>query len=580
MIKNISTTQLKKEEVLTGAQIIIESLKKEKVEYIFGYPGAIILPIYDELYNCDEIKHYLVRHEQAAVHAAEGYARVTGKPGIVLVTSGPGACNTLTAIANAYYDSYPLVVITGQVDSRLIGNDAFQEADVVGITRSCCKHNYLVKDVNNLAKVIKEAFHIASTGKPGPVIIDVPKDVIDSKAKFIYPEKIKLPGYNPKYSGHHLQNLKALSLLYQAERPLIISGGGVVISDACKELFELAKVLKVPVANTLMGTGSYPADDSLSLGMLGMFGNYWANDALDNCDILFAIGTRFSDRVTGDLSKFCKNAKIIHIDIDPCSIGKNVFADIPIVGDIKLVLKDMLSQLDREKAAKYYEEKQAWLNKIKHLKTFEVKNRLNTEFINPQTVIEKIYEYSKDKDAIITTEVGQHQMWTARLYKFNKPRRFITSGGLGTMGFGYPAAMGIQIADPNKLVIDIAGDGSIQMNIQELATCVKYNLPVKVCIINNGCLGMVRQLQQKFFNENYSETIISGPDYVKLAEAYGAKGFRVTNELEIDSVIKEAFETDGPVLIDFVVEPFEVLYPWSKPEIPNSYIPKTNWGGK
>lgn len=570
----MSKTSPSKANIMTGAQIIIESLKKENVEHIFGYPGAIILPIYEEIYHCKEINHYLVRHEQAAVHAAEGYARITGKPGVALVTSGPGACNTITSIANAYYDSYPLVVITGQVDSRLIGNDAFQEADIVGITRSCCKHNYLVKDINTLARVIKEAFHIASTGKPGPVIIDISKDVIDAKTEYIYPEKVHLPGYNPTYSGHPIQNLKALKLLYKAKRPVILAGGGVVISEASSELFKLAKALKVPVGNTLMGIGSFPQNDKLALGMVGMFGNSWANEAIENCDILFAIGTRFSDRITGDLAKFCKNTKVIHIDIDPCSISKNVHADIPIVGDIKIVLSNMIEQLDINEAQSFYDDKKEWLNSIDNWKSLNVENKLKTDKINPQTVIEKIYKATIDKDPVVTTEVGQHQMWTARLYKFNKPHRFITSGGLGTMGFGLPAAIGAQIADPKRLVLGIAGDGSIQMNIQELATCVKYNLPVKICIINNGCLGMVRQLQQKFYDENYSETFISSPDYVKLAEAYGATGFRVSEESEIDNVLNKAINTDGPVLIDFHVEPFEVLYPWVKTE-----FSKKNSGG-
>ncbi|MFH0702940.1 MAG: biosynthetic-type acetolactate synthase large subunit [bacterium] len=548
--------------ILSGAQIFIESLKKEGVTQIFGYPGGVILSIYEELYHCKEIKHYLVRHEQGAVHAAEGYARVTGKPGVVLVTSGPGACNTITGIANAYYDGYPLVIFTGQVALSLIGNDAFQEADIVGITRPCCKHNYLVKDVKDLPRIIKEAFHIATTGKPGPVVVDLPKDILTNKTEFKYPDKVCLPGYNPTYVGHPIQITKALNLLYQAERPVIIAGGGVIASEASGELLELAKILNVPVANTLIGTGAFPGTDELSLGLVGMHGNYWANIAVSKSDVLFTIGSRFSDRVTGRLDKFCTDTKIIHIDIDPCSISKNVPVDIPIVGDAKNVLMDMLRAVDTVEAQKNQAKKHCWLNKINELKQRKIKPIIQSDKLSPQTVIERIYELTKDKDAVIATEVGQHQMWTALLYKFNKPRRFVSSGGLGTMGFGFPAAMGAQLAYPDKLVIDIAGDGSIQMNIQELATCVAYDIPVKVCIMNNGYLGMVRQWQEKFFNKHYSETVMTGPDYVKLAEAYGATGFRVTKDEEIDSILLKAFETKGPVLIDFIIEPFEIVYPW------------------
>jgi len=548
--------------VLTGAQIFIEALKKEGVTQIFGYPGGVILSIYDELYGCKEIMHYLVRHEQGAIHAAEGYARVSSKTGVALVTSGPGACNAVTGIANAYYDGYPLVVFTGQVASNLIGNDAFQESDIVGITRPCCKHNYLVKDVKDLPRVIKEAFHIASTGKPGPVIVDLPKDILVNKTEFVYPEKVHLPGYNPTYVGHSLQISKALKHLCHAERPVIIAGGGIITGEASEELFKLAKSLRVPVANTLMSMGAIPGTHELSLGMLGMHGNYWANIAVSQCDVLFAIGTRFSDRITGNLKKFCSGAKIIHVDIDPCSISKNVPVDIPIVGHSKNVLQDMLNMLDEEEAKKSYEKRQNWLNNINEWKEKRAMPCVQSDNLKPQTVIEKIYEVTKDKDPIIATEVGQHQMWTALLYKFNNPRRFVSSGGLGTMGFGFPAAMGAQLAHPDKLVINIAGDGSIQMNIQELATCVYYNIPVKVCIINNGYLGMVRQWQQKLFDKHYSQSCISGPDYVKLAEAYGATGFRVTKEEEIEPILREAINTEGPVLIDFIVEPFEVVYPW------------------
>ncbi len=559
----ITAKETRKEiKTLTGAEIFIECLKKEGVKEIFGYPGGVLLHIYDQLYNCEEIKHYLVRHEQGAVHAAEGYARVTGKPGVALVTSGPGACNTITGIANAYYDGYPLIVFTGQVASNLIGGDAFQEADIVGITRSCCKHNYLVKDTKDLPRIIKEAFHVASTGKPGPVVIDLPKDILTNKAEFIYPEKIHLPGYNPNYNGHPLQTAKALNLLYKAEKPLIMCGGGIIAADASKELLKLAKALNIPVVNTLMGAGAYPGTDEFSLGLVGMHGNYWANMAISNCDTLFAIGARFSDRVTGKLSKFCTDAKIIHIDIDPCSISKNVPVDIPIVGDAKIILSDMLNIINPEEIAKKADKKNEWLNQIDCWKQKKVEIPNLQEKLTPQGVISRIYELTKEKDPVICTEVGQHQMWTGLLYKFDKPRRLVTSGGLGTMGFGFPSAMGAQVAQPDKLVINIAGDGSIQMNIQELATCVCYNIPVKVFIINNGYLGMVRQWQERLFNKQYSHTCITGPDYVKLAESYGAKGFRVTKHEDIDSTITKAIESDGPVFVDFIVDQMEAVYPW------------------
>ncbi len=558
----MTAEQMNKTEKISGAKIFLECLKEEGVDKIFGYPGGVILHIYDELYNCDFIKHYLVRHEQAAVHAAEGYARITGKPGVVLVTSGPGACNAITGIANAYYDSYPLVVFTGQVDSKLIGNDAFQEADIVGITRSCCKHNYLVKNINDLPRVIKESFHIAKTGKPGPVVVSLPKDVLTSKMEFKYPDKIVLPGYNPNYEGHPMQCKKALKLLCEAQRPAIISGGGVIHSDAWMEIRELAKKLNIPVATTLMGIGTYPQDDNLSLGMLGMHGNYWANLAISNCDVLFAVGTRFNDRITGCLKRFCKDAQVIHVDIDPCSISKNVHVDIPIVGDAKNVLNIMLREFNTGKYT--YEEnfRRAWVEQINSWKSKRVIRAVENGKMSPQTVIEHIYEKTKDKNPIIATEVGQHQMWTAQLFKFNKPRQLVTSGGLGTMGFGFPAAIGAQIADKDRLVFNIAGDGSIQMNIQELMTCVDYKIPVKIAVINNGYLGMVRQWQEKLFNKHYSQTPITSPDYVKLAEAYGVLGMRITEESQIDTALDKAMAYDGPVIMDFVVEPFEMVYPW------------------
>lgn len=551
-----------KTKLMTGAQILLECLKKEGVDEVFGYPGGSILNLYDALYDCKDIKHYLVRHEQAAIHAAEGYARVSGRPGVAFVTSGPGACNAITGIANAYYDAYPIIVFTGQVSLNLIGNDAFQEADIVGITRSCCKHNYLVKDVKQLAHVIKEAFHIATTGKPGPVVIDLPKNILTAKAEFEWPEKVKLPGYNPTYEGHPKQMSRALQLLCKAKKPVIISGGGVLHSGAEEVLAELAQKLNVPVTTTLMGIGTFNTDSPLSLGMMGMHGEYAANLSVNDCDVLFAVGTRFSDRITGNLKKFAPEAEIVHIDIDPCSISKSVRVDIPIVGDAKNVLTAMLKEFDEQQYDINAKEKSKWLEKIAERKQVKAQLAAGTSVLNPVTVIKKIYEVTKDYDPIITTEVGQHQMWTAQLYKFHKTRRLVTSGGLGTMGFGFPAAIGANVALKDKVVIDVAGDGSFQMNIQELATCVDYNIPVIIAVINNGWLGMVRQWQERIFHEHYSQTKISSPDYVKVAEAYGALGFRVEKEEEIEPVLKKAIEARRPVVIDFRVEPFEMVYPW------------------
>ncbi len=554
--------QQKTTDQMIGAKILLECLRKEGVDEIFGYPGGVVLHIYDELYKCDFIKHYLVRHEQAAIHAAEGYARVTGKVGVAITTSGPGATNAVTGIANAYLDGYPIVVLTGQVSVDLIGNDAFQEADIVGITRSCCKHNYLVKDLKDLPRVIKEAFHIAQTGKPGPVVIDLPKNILTQKMKFKYPEKLSLPGYNPTYTGHPRQILNALKMLYDAKRPVIISGGGVVASGASQELTELARYLHIPVTNTLMGIGTFPADDKLSLGMLGMHGNYWANYAVQNCDVLLAVGTRFNDRITGCLKKFCADSKVIHIDIDPCSISKNVPVDIPIVGDAKNVLAGMLAQAHKKEHEFNVDLKDQWFAQIDEWKQHRAMPVVNSDKISPQTVIQKIYDITKDIDPIICTEVGQHQMWTAQLYKFNEPRKFLTSGGLGTMGFGFPAAVGAAVAKKDKTVINIAGDGSIQMNIQEFMTCVDYDLNVKVFVINNGYLGMVRQWQEKIYGKRFSQTHITSPDFVKLADAYGILGMRVEKDEEIEPAIRKAIEHHGPVIVDFVVEPFEMVYPW------------------
>lgn len=554
--------QEEKTKLLSGPEILLESLRREGVDTIFGYPGGVILKIYDALYSTKDIKHYLVRHEQAAIHAAEGYARVMDKCGVALVTSGPGATNTITGLANAYLDGYPMVVFTGQVGTSLIGNDAFQEADIVGITRSCTKHNYLVKDVKDLAQTIKEAFYIANSGKKGPVVIDLPKSVLDQSIEFDYSKEVYLEGYNPTYKGNPKQISRAVELLCEAKRPAIIAGGGVLSSDASDELTELAHLTDIPVANTLMGIGTYPQDDEKALGMLGMHGNYWANYAVSECDVLLAVGTRFNDRVTGPLAKFAKEAQVIHIDIDPCSISKNIPAHIPIVGDAKLILQDMLKELKSRKHEINQAAKDAWFEKINDWKKQRVIPEIQSDKLHAHMVLEKIHEYTKQYDPVIATEVGQHQMWTAQMFNFNKPRRLLTSGGLGTMGFGFPAAMGASVADKNRLVLNIAGDGSIQMNIQELATCVEYGLPVKVVIMNNGYLGMVRQWQERLFDKHYSQTKISSPDFVKVAEAYGAKGIRVTKEEEIIPALKEAIEYQGPVFLDFIIEPFETVYPW------------------
>lgn len=549
-------------QMYSGAQILLKSLVNEGVEEIFGYPGGVVLPLYDALYLQDEIKHYLVRHEQAAVHAAEGYARASGKVGVAVVTSGPGACNTITGLANAYYDGTPLILITGQVNSKLIGADAFQEADVVGITRSCCKHNYLVKDVKDLARIIKEAFYIATTGKKGPVVIDIPVDIFNAKYTFEYPKNVELVGYNPNYKGHPLQIQRALDTLFEAKRPVIISGGGVMASNASVELKEIATRLQIPVVHTLMGTGTYPDSLETSLGMMGMHGNYCANLTVANADVIFAIGTRFSDRITGCLKKFARDAQVIHIDIDPCSISKNVKASIPIVGDIKNVLSIMIEQLNKSNHVVNEDLKEKWFQDIREWKKKVAVPQKMSDKLSAITVLNAIYEFTKQDEPIVATEVGQHQMWTAQNFKFNQPRKLITSGGLGTMGFGFPAALGACAAMKNGYVLNIAGDGSIQMNIQELMTCVDYKFKVINCIINNGYLGMVRQWQEKIYNEHYSQTKISSPDFVKLAQSYGALGIRVEHEDEIIPALKQAIEFDGPVMIDFVCENFEMVYPW------------------
>ncbi|GAB6182561.1 biosynthetic-type acetolactate synthase large subunit [Thermodesulfovibrio hydrogeniphilus] len=551
---------------MKGAEILIECLKREGVKHIFGYPGGVILDIFDLLYDDPDIKLILTRHEQGATHAADGYARVTGKPGVVLVTSGPGATNTVTGIATAYMDSVPLVIFTGQVPTFLIGNDAFQEADIVGITRPCTKYNILVKDVKDLAWQIREAFYIATTGRPGPVLVDLPKDVTQGKTEFSWPERIQIRSYNPTYEGNYYMIKKAAQEISKAKKPVIIAGGGCVISGAHEHLRELAEITQIPVTNTLMGLGSFPGTHELFLGMLGMHGTYYANMAVQNADLIIGIGMRFDDRVTGKTDAFAPNAKIIHIDIDPTSIRKNVRVDIPIVGDVSRVLKVLNKILKEEIKPQWEEVRKAWLKQIAQWKkerplTYE----FDPEVIKPQYVIEKIYEITHG-DAIITTEVGQNQMWAAQFYKFDKPRRWVTSGGLGTMGYGFPAALGAQLAFPDMTVIDIAGDGSIQMNIQELATAVIYDLPVKVAIINNSYLGMVRQWQEIFYNERYSHTYLSSaPDFVKVAEAYGAVGLRAIKPSEVEPVIKEALSIRKPVFMDFVVDWKEKVYPMVPP---------------
>lgn len=546
----------------TGAEILLESLKQEGVDTIFGFPGGAVLNIYDTLLRySEEIRHILVRHEQGAVHAADGYARSSGKVGVCLVTSGPGATNTVTGVATAYMDSVPLVVLTGQVPTLLIGNDAFQEADIVGITRPCTKHNYLVKDVRDLALIVKQAFHLARTGRPGPILVDLPKDVMADSTEFSYPSKIKMRSYNPTYQGHAGQIKRAVKLIAKAHKPLIYAGGGVILSNASKELTALGQKFSIPVTTTLMGLGSFPGNHPLFLGMVGMHGTFPANMSITHCDLLIAIGARFDDRVTGKVEAFSPHSKKIHIDIDPTSISKNVPVDIPIVGDAKNVLKSMLKSFEEEPAQDWSKMRADWLKQIGEWKRTSPLTYNSGPGLKPQFVIQKINEITGD-DVIITTEVGQNQMWTAQFFSFTKPRTLITSGGLGTMGFGFPAAIGAQVAFPEKIVIDIAGDGSFQMNVQELATAVQYNLPVKVAILNNHCLGMVRQWQQLFCDKRYSHTVFEViPDFVKLAEAYGAVGLRATKSEEVEPVIREALSLRRPVVMDFVIDPSECVYP-------------------
>ena len=538
---------------MKGAEILIECLRREGVQVMFGYPGGAVLPIFDKLYDAP-IKFILTRHEQAAAHAADGYARTTGKVGVCIATSGPGATNLTTGIATSFMDSIPVVAITGQVKTHLIGNDAFQEADVTGVSRPITKHNYLVKDVRDLTRIMREAFHIASTGRPGPVVIDIPVDVQTHEAEFVWPEEVEIKGYKPTYFGHPGQIKKAARLIAKSKKPLIYAGGGVIISGAGSELKSLAEKLNAPVTLTLLGLGGFPGTHPLCLGMLGMHGTAFANYAIMNADLVIAIGARFDDRVTGRLDAFAPYAKIIHIDIDPSSISKNVKVDIPIVGDAKHILTQLLEELNKVPDTK------EWLAAIEQWKSKHPLAYKEGARIKPQYVIEQIYELTNG-EAIIATEVGQNQMWAAQWYKYNKPRHFLSSGGLGTMGYGFPAAIGAKVGNPKIQVFDIAGDGSIQMNIQELATAVTHKIYVKVAILNNGYLGMVRQWQELFYKRRYSYTNLCNPDFVRLAESYGAAGLRATKKEEVRPIIQKALSLENVVFIDFQIEPEENVFP-------------------
>ncbi|MGZ4893601.1 MAG: biosynthetic-type acetolactate synthase large subunit [Halobacteriota archaeon] len=536
---------------LNGAKAVIKSLEYEHVDTIFGIPGGVMIPIYDELYQQDAITHYLVRHEQAAAHAADGYARATGKVGVCMATSGPGATNLVTGIATAYMDSVPLVAVTGQVTTDLIGKDAFQEADITGITQPITKHNYLIRDASEIPQTIKEAFHIASTGRPGPVLVDVPKDVQTATVRFEYPKKVHLPGYQPTYDGHPGQIKRAAKAISEAHRPVIYVGGGAKIGGASEEVRALAEAILAPVTMTLMGMGVLPAEHPLSLGMLGMHGTRYANYAVTESDLIIAIGARFDDRVTGKIASFAPNAKIIHIDIDPAEIGKNVRVDIPIVGDVKRVLQKLMPMLKQTRTKEWMEKIRVW------------KHEYPLEFVEtglkPQYVVREISKLCPD--AIICTEVGQHQMWAAQFFSHRHPRNFISSGGLGTMGYGFPASIGAKIGRPDETVFDLAGDGSFTMNCQELATAVAYDVQVKVAIFNNGYLGMVRQWQELFYDRRYSATKLSEINFVKLADSFGAHGIRVDSQSEVAPAIKEALSVPKPVIIDFRIEPEECVFP-------------------
>ena len=554
-----------KKEILRGAEIFCRALKDEGVKHLFGYPGGAVLHIYDALYKQNDVEHILVRHEQGATHAADGYARATGKPGVVLVTSGPGATNAITGIATAHMDSIPLVVFTGQVPRKMIGNDAFQEVDSIGITRPCVKHNFLVNDVKELATIIKKAFYIATSGRPGPVVVDIPKDVTADSCEYEYPENINMRSYSPVIKGHPGQIKRASKLILSAKKPMIYSGGGVILGEASKELTEFARILNYPITNTLMGLGAYPATDQQFIGMLGMHGTYEANMAMHNCDVLVAIGARFDDRVTGDLEKFCPYAKIIHIDVDPSSIAKNVPVDIPIVGDVKHVLKDLNKILNSEKNKldENRNELELWWKQIREWASIDcLKYDRTSSIIKPQYVVEKLWELTNG-DAYITSDVGQHQMWAAQFYKFDKPRRWINSGGLGTMGFGLPSAMGVKLAFPNETVACITGEASLVMCIQELSTCLQYGTPIKIINLNNRYMGMVRQWQEFFYSGRYSHSYMEAlPDFVKMAESYGHVGIRIEKSNDVENALKEALSMkDKTVIMDFITDQTENVYP-------------------
>jgi acetolactate synthase-1/2/3 large subunit len=550
---------------LSGGEIAIQCLKDEGVEFLFGYPGGAVLHIYDALYNQEDVKHILVRHEQAATHAADGYARATGKPGVVLVTSGPGATNAVTGIATAYMDSIPMVVITGQVPTAVIGSDAFQEVDSVGITRPCVKHNFLVKDINDIAETIKKAFYVATTGRPGPVVVDIPKDITDPSIKiaYDYPDSVSMRSYQPTVKGHSGQIKRALELLLAAKKPMIYTGGGVVLGSASDELCKFVQKLGYPITSTLMGLGAYPASDSQFLGMLGMHGTYEANMAMHGCDVLIAIGARFDDRVTGKIAEFCPDAKIVHIDIDPSSISKTITVDIPIVGDVANVLAEMNALLESTSEAPDATALEEWWAIINGWRSHQCMNfDRNSDKIKPQAVIEMVHEITKG-DAYVTSDVGQHQMWAAQYYGFDKPNRWINSGGLGTMGFGLPAAMGVQLAYPEDTVICVTGEGSIQMCIQELSTCLQYGLPVKIVALNNRYLGMVRQWQEFFYENRYSHSYMESlPDFVKLTESYGHVGIRIEDPKDLRSELERGFAMKNRlVFFDIVTDQTENVYP-------------------